>query len=515
MQTKGSDSRIIRQIAGALFMAIMFAVIIIVCINCGLDHVERPRLFNIGYNLIAFLASAVLYLCCALDGMQQDEDRRIFMWIIVCNFTAMGIDSVSYALDSLVQYRSANVIITPWMYGLDWIISYLILRYFAIAFNLIKEPIAGLIVKVASVGAVIGVVLALANYFVPVYYRVDENSVFIYEDLHFLCYAFPIVIAFVILAGAIGYRKKIQIKQFAAAVLYSVLTIGLILVSEFVSMFYINYAVTFLMLLFMYILVNIDRGNKTVVVKQEIGAARRIQTGILPSLKPDYDNVPEFDIYATMLPANEVGGNFYDFFMMDNRYLALVMGNVAGSGVGAALFMAAAKTMIHMRTQLGGSPDEALAGVNRQIIETSEESMEVDLWLGIVDLCTGHLKYSNANHANPVMLCNENGNRFAYDENIPDPPLGRNIDSTYTCYELDLKVGDSIFIYDGLSEISKDKQDAVEILRVLNKNKDMSNEQICGKMHESVENSLGDRQQKEDIAMLMYTLKQYKAEDAI
>ncbi|MBO4409269.1 MAG: SpoIIE family protein phosphatase, partial [Spirochaetales bacterium] len=149
----------------------------------------------------------------------------------------------------------------------------------------------------------------------------------------------------------------------------------------------------------------IEEITRITAEKERIGAelnvATQIQSDMLPRIFPPFPLRFEFDIYAGMKPAKEVGGDFYDFFMVDENHIALVIADVSGKGVPAALFMVIAKTLIKNRAMQGGSPSEILEDVNRQLCEGNEAELFVTVWLAIIDLRTGEDFAGNAGHEHP------------------------------------------------------------------------------------------------------------------
>ena len=125
----------------------------------------------------------------------------------------------------------------------------------------------------------------------------------------------------------------------------------------------------------------------------ELSVATHIQASMLPCIFPAFPNRREFDIYATMTPAKEVGGDFYDFFLVDDDHLAVVIADVSGKGVPAALFMVIAKTLIKDHTQSGKPPEEVFTEVNRQLCEANDENLFVTAWMGVLEISTGKLVY--------------------------------------------------------------------------------------------------------------------------
>lgn len=185
-------------------------------------------------------------------------------------------------------------------------------------------------------------------------------------------------------------------------------------------------------------------------ISAELNVAHEIQASALPNLFPAFPDRPEFDIYATMTPSKEVGGDFYDFFIMDEDHLALVIADVSGKGVPAAMYMMVAKTLIKNNTIPGRTPAQILEIVNNQLCETESTEMFVTVWLGIYEISTGKIIAANAGHEYP-MICHEG--RYEMLKDRHGFVLGGIEDSRYRDYTIDLDIGDSLLVYtDGVVE---------------------------------------------------------------
>jgi sigma-B regulation protein RsbU (phosphoserine phosphatase) len=184
----------------------------------------------------------------------------------------------------------------------------------------------------------------------------------------------------------------------------------------------------------------------------ELDIATQIQVGMLSQNFPPFPGRKnEFDLYAQMHPAREVGGDFYDFFFIDDDHFALVIADVSGKGIPAALFMATTKTIIKNRLQSGEDPALVLEIVNRQLCDNNITYMFVTVWLCILEVTSGRLVYVNAGH-NPPLLKQGTGG-FSFLVSPPDLPLAAMDDTIYYCRELRLNHGDTLFLYtDGIVE---------------------------------------------------------------
>lgn len=240
----------------------------------------------------------------------------------------------------------------------------------------------------------------------------------------------------------------------------------------------------------------------------ELALAKRIQASVLPSLFPPFPDKKEFDIFASMTPAKEVGGDFYDFFLLDDDHLALVMADVSGKGIPAALFMMATKNLIKSHAMLGGTPSEILAKVNREICKNNADDMFVTVWLGILTISTGKIIATNAGHEYPVIKhCD---GQFELFEDSHGLVVGLVDAAPYRDYEFKLGVGDTLFIYtDGAPEAS-DKDNTLfgtdRMLSALN-TADYTPKAVLGSVQSAIDNFVGDADQFDDITMLAITMK--------
>ncbi len=242
----------------------------------------------------------------------------------------------------------------------------------------------------------------------------------------------------------------------------------------------------------------------------ELDVARHIQASMLPCVFPAFPERHEFDIYASMTPAKEVGGDFYDFFLVDDDHLALVMADVSGKGVPAALFMMISKTLIKSAAQSGLSPKAVLEKVNNQLCENNDAEMFVTVWLGVLEMSTGKMKCANAGHEYPAIM--RKGEKFELLKDRHGFVLAGMENSRYSEYEIEVQVGDRIFVYtDGVPEATDVHQNLYgtdRMLEVLNEARDLPCEKLLDVVHESVNKFVGEADQFDDITMLCIEIKE-------
>lgn len=245
----------------------------------------------------------------------------------------------------------------------------------------------------------------------------------------------------------------------------------------------------------------------------ELNVATQIQADMLPSEFPPFPDYTEFDIYATMTPAKEVGGDLYDFFLVDEDHLCLVIADVSGKGVPAALFMVIAKTLLKNSAQTGICPKDVLEKVNKLLCEGNKAEMFVTCWLGILELSTGKLTAANAGHEYPVIKRSD-GPYELYKDRHGFVLAGMEF-SRYRQYELQLNPGDRLFVYtDGVPEatnIYNELYGTDRMLKALNRcPEDITSEQLLAALREDIDLFVGEAQQFDDITMLGIELKQLR-----
>ena len=257
------------------------------------------------------------------------------------------------------------------------------------------------------------------------------------------------------------------------------------------------------------------------LVRADLGMAASIQANTLPDITSAITERNEFDLFATMEPAREVGGDFYDFFMVDEDHLALVVADVSGKGVPAALFMMQSKAIIKMEALSGLAPDEVLTRANAGLSEKHEEDMFTTAWVGVLEISTGKLTYADAGHEKMALYRNgtwelpkkPNGavalasfNQRDYDE-LPEKYRFRN-------HTVQLLPGDAVLQYtDGVTEATNAQDDLFGeegLLSALCNAPSASPDELLPFVHAQIAAFVDEAPQFDDITMLGL---QYKGRD--
>ena len=244
-------------------------------------------------------------------------------------------------------------------------------------------------------------------------------------------------------------------------------------------------------------------------ISTELSLATKIQASMLPSIFPPYPDRPEFDLFASMDPAKEVGGDFYDFFLVDDDHLCVVIADVSGKGVPAALFMMASKIILQSCAMLGQQPAEILTKTNEAICSNNPESMFVTAWVGILEISTGKLTAANAGHEYPILKA-PNGDFEVYKDRH-GLVIGGMAGLRYRQYELTMEPGSKLFLYtDGVPEATDAKQQLFGLDRTvaaLNEAKNETPRQTLKTVRRKVDEFVEDAEQFDDLTMLCLEYK--------
>ena len=240
----------------------------------------------------------------------------------------------------------------------------------------------------------------------------------------------------------------------------------------------------------------------------ELDVATQIQANMLPRIFPPYADHPEIELFASMVPAKEVGGDFYDFFMTDSDHFAVVVGDVSGKGVPAALFMVVAKTLLKNIGLQEKSPARIFEKVNEQLCEGNDAGLFVTCWMGILTISTGELVFANAGHTAPVIF---HGGKVEYLTVKPNLMLAGMPGMRYADHCTRLSPGDRIFVYtDGVTEATNSHNELYgehRLILCMADRRSLSAKELLEAVRDDVNRFVGDAPQFDDITMLELSLK--------
>jgi sigma-B regulation protein RsbU (phosphoserine phosphatase) len=246
--------------------------------------------------------------------------------------------------------------------------------------------------------------------------------------------------------------------------------------------------------------------------RTELSIAAQIQSDMLPSQFPAFpDREQDFDLYASMAPAKEVGGDFYDFFLVDDDHLALTIADVSGKGIPGAMFMAIVKSLLKnsVASNKDMAPSEVIASLNDRICQNNQSGLFVSVWLGILELSTGTLTACNAGHEYPVL--SRKGQPFALMKDKHGLVMAAESGASYSDYQIVLAPGDRLFVYtDGVVEATNKKTELFGIDRMieaLNSDPKARPRELIEEVSAAVDEFVGSAPQFDDMTMLSITYK--------
>ncbi len=247
----------------------------------------------------------------------------------------------------------------------------------------------------------------------------------------------------------------------------------------------------------------------TVRVDTELDLASKLQMDMVPNSFPAFPEHDEFDLYASMTPAKEVGGDFYDYFMIDEDHLYIIMADVSGKGIPAAMFMMLAKGTLANQVMKSRSPGQALKDANEELCKNKKNSLFVTVWLGILTISTGKLVAANAGHEFPIIKHADGVFEFLKDKH--GFVLGGREGMKYPEYELELEPGSKLFLYtDGVPEANNEAEEQFgndRLIETINSIDDSTPKDVLDGVRRGVDEFIGKAEQFDDLTMLCLEYK--------
>jgi sigma-B regulation protein RsbU (phosphoserine phosphatase) len=239
-------------------------------------------------------------------------------------------------------------------------------------------------------------------------------------------------------------------------------------------------------------------------IESELRIAKEIQMGMIPHIFPPFPSISELDLYAMLEPAKEVGGDLYDFFLIDDKHLCFAIGDVSGKGVPASLFMAVTRTLLRSLAPKQQSTKAITEALNKSLSVGNESSMFVTFFLAILDIETGEIRYTNAGH-NPPLLLRGNG-EISYFDITKDIPVGLFEDYTYSEMVMQVSPNDRIFMYtDGITEAENQQEELYgekRLKQFLTANPSFEPSELVTGVEEDVKKHVDGNVQSDDLTML-------------
>ena len=403
-----------------------------------------PYLYNSGIDSFGALICVALYYGCLA---QKGEGIRAFRILILLVSACFVVNEVISYTILVPECRALCFVFCLLSKLIDLAMIFLFYLYVRETLGF-EGKLARIAEKLIPILLVVQALVLLANIITPITFTVTAEGMYQGTAIDLLEEVFLAVTS--VLTTVMIFMSHNPISQKTAALTFIVLPlIEFILIGGSFGEAS-QYGIVLMSLIIMYCVIFNAKSRKLASTETELNMATEIQAGMLPSIFPAFPERAEFEIYASMDPAKEVGGDFYDFFMIDDDHIAIVIADVSGKGVPAALFMMSSKILINDHAIMGGSPAEILERVNKQVCKNNDAHMFVTVWLGILEISTGKLTTSSAGHEYPII--NVNG-KYELLKDKHGLAVGAFEMSKYKNTEIQLKKGDSIFVYtDGVAE---------------------------------------------------------------
>ena len=506
----------IRAWVGSLIFLLGFALAIGGVLFLHVEQLTPIFIINISMDLCAMVLGYILFICAVIDKQWNGDNLDYFLMMIVTVFVGLYADMICWLTDGKPEYRILCIAANTIFYCVTPIVAYLFWRYVLTFLNVEKEKSFKFDVAF-RIGLSLAIFIRILNPFFGYLFTVDESGTYHRSPSFILAYIYSFAVTILTLILVVFARKRFKKFQIVALFIYTLVPVAVGIVSIFVYGLSLLCPVYMTTLLLIYCILNVAQGQEKSVAENELRMASVIQDNMLPSTFPPYPDRHEFDIFASMTPAKEVGGDFYDFFLIDDDHMALVIADVSGKGIPAALYMMVCKSLIKSQTialGVNGSTSQILINVNDQLSSNNKMNMFVTVWLGIVTLSTGELTYSNAGHEYPIFKRGDEP--FTVLKEKHSPPLGCMEGIRYKEFKTRIDPGDIIFLYtDGVAEATNRDNELFGLDRMLeslnDKSKgDRSAVDIDFDMKYSVDLFVKGAPQFDDLTML--TFKYYGGE---
>ena len=356
-----------------------------------------------------------------------------------------------------------------------------------------------------------GHILLIVSQFTNLYYSFDADNKYHRERFYIICYLFPMIAT--ILQYIVIFKDLKKIKKYISIplILYFILPILSSILQLFVSGISLTNIIIGGVVIILYAVTIYDANVMLVETKRiesELSIAREIQLNECPNEFPAFPERNEFDLYAYLSPAKEVGGDFYDYFLLDDDHLGIVIADVSGKGVPAALNMVKSKQLLKGSSINIKDPGKVLTSVNEGFLDSNKLDMFVTMWYGVVEISTGKLTYANAAHEYPIIYNIKTG--FLEDETKHGIPIGTMKGYQYRNNVVQLEKEDKLFLYtDGVIDsvnVEEKQFGLYRLLKTLNTHQDDDPEDLIKHLKKEVNKYSSECEQFDDITMVCFKL---------
>ena len=492
--------------AGLAFIILLIQTLNVLVFLRGFGNMDTSWAWNIGVNMMAGPLCAVIYYCCLQDSAGVGNQNALFLSLLITSAIGIFFSACRWLVQGIPSFVFWNRLVNVLRLFNNYMLLFMFWRCTSFLLE-INDGIKHFINNYLRYSFIPMILLILSNLLSPVLFSVDPDGITRITPRFLI---FSILILPLILGISVGIIKSRSSKRDKIIVSTFVgLPLAVFIIMIFVPDVSTLEAAMFLSVAIIYVMLISERGKKIAVTKTELRMASDIQDAMMPHVFPPFPERDEFELYACMDPAREVGGDFYDYFMIDEEHLAVLIADVSDKGVPAALFMMSAKNLLGYRARRGGTPAEILTDVNAHIARENKTFMFVTVWMGILDLTSGLLVCTNAGHEFPA-ICGADG-IFRIFRDKHGMMAGIMEKAKYTDYEMMLNPGDKVFVYtDGVPDANNAAGENYGMSRLeaaLNRTAGESPEKILHNIRADVDAFVNGAKQFDDLTMLCLKYK--------
>ena len=454
-------------------------------------------LFDTGMDTMGALVCAALYYGCMRQNAEGTKEFRNLVVLVSAGFL---VNYFMYCTIGMPEYRTLTFLFVMLSKLIDLVMIFFFYWYVRLTLDF-KGRLAGLADRGLSILMGFEAIVLLSNIIRPVTFMIDAGGAYQVTGASSAEDVFLAVAS--IVSTILIIRSESPRSQKIAALTFIFLPVVNYAMTEGAFGNASNYGMVLMSLIIIFCIIFNDKSSRLASTQTELNMATEIQASMLPSIFPAFPRRKEFDLYASMDPAKEVGGDFYDFFMIDDDHLGIVCADVSGKGVPAALFMMISKTIVQNFAKLGISAAEVLTKSNEALCAQNKMEMFVTTWIGILEISTGRMDCSSAGHEYPA-ICHDG--KFELFRDRHGLVLGGMDIARYKGYEIKLDVGDKFFVYtDGVPEATNANTEMFgtdRMIDALNTDPGATPEETLRIVRAAVDEFVGAAEQFDDLTMV-------------
>ena len=498
------DKKDLSILLASFFFVLIIALGVAFFILRNPADLEYTSVINVTAEIFSMFLGFVIFICCVIDPLgEKSKTLNTFLLLVFTVGFGSFLDEIAWLVDGNPDLAFWNLLVNTLYYMITPTVTFLFWLYIIPFFN-VEHRFLGLFKKLFLWGYIAAIAMRALSFFTGWYFKVDDKGVFSRGELFALSNVYIYLALIATLLIVFSSRVKLRSYQVVILIIYALFPAVVGSIGVFCYGISLEEPSIMVVCLLMYSILNVFRNRERVLAENELQLATRIQENIIPNIFPAYPDRKEFDLYASMTPAKEVGGDFYDFFLADQDHLVFTIADVSGKGIPAALFMMVTKTLVKNQALSDYSDvSEILCKVNDQLCEGNVAEMFSTAWLGVLTISTGELRYASAGHEYPA-LKRKNG-KFELIKERHSPPLGTMEGLMFRERSVTLEPGDILYLYtDGVPEATDQELQAFgneRMLDALNMPIDGKIENLDANIRGAIDAFVGNAPQFDDITM--------------